>query len=66
MYATQTVIRQCVEPGMLILHQGQAWRAAVNANGKLHIHRAMERAQLKVLTVELIIDREKNPVKEAS
>lgn len=66
MYATQTVIRQCVEPGMLIKHQGKAWRTAVNANGKLYIHRAMERAQLKDLTVELIIDRLMNPVKEAS
>ncbi len=66
MYATQTVIRQCVEPGMLIMHKGKPWRAAVNANGKLCISRAMEREQIKVLTVELIIDRERNPVKEAS
>lgn len=66
MYTTQTVIRQCVELGMLIMHKGKPWRAVVNANGKLCISRAMEREQIKVLTVELIIDRAMNPVKEAS
>lgn len=66
MYATQTVIRQCVEPGMLVMHKEKAWRAAVNANGKLYLSRAMERTSLKALLVDIIVGRDRNPVKEAS
>ncbi|MEL4017021.1 hypothetical protein [Dryocola clanedunensis] len=61
MYNTQTVIRQCITPGMLVMHQGKPWRAAVNKNGKLHIHRPFEAKQLKDLTVEIVLDYRNQP-----
>ena len=66
MYATQTVIRQCVEPGMLVMHKGKPWRAAVNTNGKLHIHCLSERASIAGYIFDIILDRNNEPVREES
>lgn len=66
MYATQTVIRQCVEPGMLVMHKGKPWRAAVNKNGKLHIHQLSERTSISGYIFDIILDWNNEPVKEAS
>lgn len=61
MQTTLTVIRQCVLPGMLVMHHGKQWRVAVNSKGKLHIHRACEAKPLKDLTVDIVLNHKKEP-----
>lgn len=61
MYNTQTVIRQCITPGMMVIHDGKPWRAAVNKNGKLHIHRPFEAKPLYDLIVDIVIDHNNQP-----
>ncbi|WP_238392799.1 hypothetical protein [Buttiauxella sp. 3AFRM03] len=40
---------------------GKPWRAAVNKNGKLHIHRPSEAKQVKDLLVEIVLDHRNQP-----
>lgn len=61
MYGTQTLIRQCVTPGMLVIHQGRTWRASANIGGKLFIHTLYEAKPIRDLLVEVVLNRFGNP-----
>ncbi|MBE0395326.1 hypothetical protein ILP74_07570 [Citrobacter amalonaticus] len=61
MQDTLTVIRQCVTPGMLVIHHGKPWRASVNKDGKLHIHTLTEAKTLKDLLVDIVLNHKNEP-----
>jgi hypothetical protein len=46
---------------MLVMHHGKPWRAAVNKDGKLHIHTLTEAKPLKDLLVDIVLNHKNEP-----
>ncbi|MDF7681229.1 hypothetical protein PT300_11795 [Enterobacteriaceae bacterium ESL0689] len=59
---TQTVIRGCVRPGMLIKHDGKTYRASANKNGKLYLFNLTETKRITDVFVEVCINSHGEPV----
>lgn len=59
-HGTQTITRQDVTPGMLIIHEGKTWTASANTNGNLYIRRLSEAKRINDSEIEVFLDTKQN------
>lgn len=57
MYGTQHVIRQCIEPGMIVIWQGKEMRASAVKENKFYAHNLVEAVCIKDEVVEIKLNK---------
>ena len=62
MYGTQEVIRACVRPGMVVIHDGKTYQASANKNGKLYLFNLTESKRINDMFVEIRLNSRGEPV----
>ncbi len=57
-YGHMPIIRQCVEPGMHVLHQGRTYRVSAVKHDKkcLYVHTVLESLQIRDGVVEVLLN----------
>lgn len=63
-YGTTLIIRQCVKPGMMALHNGQTYRvsAVINERQWVYLHSKAEMLRISDCVVEVLLDRRGDPL----
>lgn len=63
-YGTMPIIRQCVQPGMIALHQGRTYRvsAVIQEKQWVYLHTEREVIRISDCVVEVLLDGRGQPL----
>ncbi|EJJ0354588.1 cell division protein FtsZ [Salmonella enterica] len=63
-YGTTPLIRQCVTPGMMALHEGRTYRvsAVIQERRWIYLHSALEVKRVTDCVIDVLLDGHGDPV----
>jgi hypothetical protein len=63
-YGSMPMIRQCVAPGMMALHEGRTWRvsAVINERQWVYLHSGVEVRRISDCVLEVLLNGHGDPL----